>query len=58
MLHNVHCVGLGVWIQWTGTVEWNGGMDRTGLDWTGMEWPDVDLAAFEKLRELLKKMRT
>ena len=23
----------GVWIWWTGTVEWNG-----GLDWTGMEW--------------------
>ena len=25
----------GVWIRWTGTVEWNGGMD-----WTGMEWND------------------
>ena len=29
---------MGVWIRWTGTVEWNGGMEWTGLDWTGMEW--------------------
>ena len=28
--------GGGVWIQWTGTVEWNGGMDWTGLEWNGM----------------------
>ena len=27
---------MGVWIRWTGTVEWNGGMDWTGLDWNGM----------------------
>ena len=30
----------GVWIRWTGTVEWNGGMDWTGLEWNGMEWND------------------
>ena len=32
----------GIWIRWTGTVEWNGGMDsvdwNSGMDWTGMEW--------------------
>ena len=32
-------IQLGVWIQWTGTVEWNGGMEEwTELDWNGMEW--------------------
>ena len=41
------------------SVDWNGGMEWwNGPDWTGMEWPDVDLAAFKKLKELLKKMRT
>ena len=34
------CLGRGVWIRWTGTVEWNGGMDWTGLDWNGMERPE------------------
>ena len=28
----------GVWIRWTGTVEWNGGMD-----WNEMEWNDRKL---------------
>ena len=32
--------GPGVWIRWTGMVEWNGGMDWTGLEWNGMEWND------------------
>ena len=31
-------ISRGVWIRWTGTVEWNDGMD-----WNGMEWPDAHL---------------
>ena len=27
----------GVWIRWTETLEWNGGMDWTGPEWNGME---------------------
>ena len=28
----------GVWIRWTGTLEWNGGMDWTGMEWNGTTW--------------------
>ena len=35
-------VDMGVWIRWTGTMEWNGGMDWTGtVEWNGMEWIGV-----------------
>ena len=27
----------GVWIRWTGMVEWIGGLDWTEMEWNGME---------------------
>ena len=27
----------GIWIWWTGTLEWNGGMDWTGMEWNGRD---------------------
>ena len=34
----MHRLLMGVWIRWTGTMEWNGGMDWTGtVEWNGME---------------------
>ena len=33
--------------QWTGTVEWNGGMDWTGLDWTGLDWTGLEWNGME-----------
>ena len=27
----------GVWNRWTGTLDWNGGMNWTGIEWNGTE---------------------
>ena len=37
-MHDANTILWGAWIRWTGTMDWNNGMER----WNGTEWNGID----------------